>query len=173
MTIAIRWIGKFRSVSTSRERSPPLPIPPQAGSLQPPCQRRCSAFMRICSINHDYSDGTDHNDIYDWEDEEPNKHFINDDEGFDVAISDKGCHEKSYLEEQRNDDIGSQGAKSPMRRSCLVPGSDQNIKGVFFPTWQNCSANEKQFCIFLREKNSIRLWLLIVFHFGTVNWEEK
>ena len=106
-------------------------------------------------------------------DEEPNKHFINDDEGFDVAISDKGCHEKSYLEEQRNDDIGSQGAKSPMRRSCLVPGSDQNIKGVFFPTWQNCSANEKQFCIFLREKNSIRLWLLIVFHFGTVNWEEK
>ena len=50
----------------------------------------------------------------------------------EVAISDKGCHEKSYLEEEGNDDIGSQGAKSPMRRSGLVPGSDQNIKGVFF-----------------------------------------
>ena len=88
--------------------------------------------MRICSINQDYSDGTDHNDIY--EDDEPNKHLINDDEAFEVAISDKGCHEKSYLEEEGNDDIGSQGAKSPMRRSCLVPGSVKNKKDVFLPT---------------------------------------
>ena len=108
--------------------------------------------MRICSINHDYSDGTDHNHIYNWEDEEPNKHFINDDEGFDVAISDKGCHEKSYLEEQGNDDIGSQGAKSPMRRSCLVPGSDQNIKGVFFPTWQNLLSKREAVLHFLEKK---------------------
>ena len=108
--------------------------------------------MRICSINQDYSDGTDHNDINDWEHEEPNKHFINGDEGLDVAISDKGCHEKSYLEEEGNDDIGSQGAKSPMRRSCLVPGSDQNIKGAFYQHDKTFSANEKQFCIFLRKK---------------------
>ena len=86
----------------------------------------------------------------------------------EVAISDKGCHEKSYLEEQRNNDIGSQGAKSPMRRSGLVPGSDQNIKAVFYQHDKTFSANEKQFCIILR-KNSIRLWLPIVFHFGTKN----
>ena len=140
------------SFNIERERSPPLPIPPQAGSLQPPCQHRCSVFMRICSINQDYSDGTDHNDINDWEHEEPNKHFINGDEGLDVAISDKGCHEKSYLEEEGNDDIGSQGAKSPMRRSGLVPGTDQNIKGAFYQHDKTFSANEKQFCIFLRKK---------------------
>ena len=106
--------------------------------------------MRICSINHDYGDGTDHNDIYDWEDE-PNKHLINEHEGLEVAISDKGCHEKSYLEEQRDDDIGSQWAKSPMRRSCLVPGSDQNIKGVFLPTWQNLLSKREVVLHFLEK----------------------